>query len=168
MTAEYIKQNVTMPDILTRYGFGLGRRNRIPCPIHNGRDDNFVYDDGHFKCFVCGESGTVNDFAMALYKISFPQAVVRIASDFGISCAVPDNRQIEKMRAEREKAEAERITYQLEYDERTRLFSELWRDRKRYAPATEDEMTPEFAACLRRLTDLEIYFETHPLRPYRR
>lgn len=35
-----------------------GRNIRIPCPIHNGKNDNFILNDNNsFHCFKCGAGG---------------------------------------------------------------------------------------------------------------
>lgn len=67
---------------MQQYGFPTARNGRIPCPLHNGKDNNFSYKGQHFKCFVCGEGGTVIDFVMKLFGLNFRQAVLRINSDF--------------------------------------------------------------------------------------
>ena len=82
--AEEIKSRVTMTDVLTAYGIPISGRGRIPCPLHHGKDKNFSYDDKWFKCFVCGESGSVVDFVMKLHTIGFRQALLRINEDLGL------------------------------------------------------------------------------------
>ena len=67
---------------MQQYGFPTARNGRIPCPLHNGKDNNFSYKGQYFKCFVCGEGGTVIDFVMKLFGLNFRQAVLRINSDF--------------------------------------------------------------------------------------
>lgn len=84
MSASLIKEALTMRDVLTRYGYvNTGRESdRIPCPLHNGTDKNFAYKPHSFRCFVCGESGTVIDFAMRLFNLPFPDACKRLNEDF--------------------------------------------------------------------------------------
>lgn len=58
--AEVIHSSVTILDALHVYCSHLQpRRNRCPCPIHNGDDYNFSFNDRFYKCFVCGASGDV-------------------------------------------------------------------------------------------------------------
>lgn len=77
---------------MQQYGFPTARNGRIPCPLHNGKDNNFSYKGQYFKCFVCGEGGTVIDFVMKLFGLNFRQAVLRINSDFhlGLTPSKPD------------------------------------------------------------------------------
>ena len=90
--AENIKQLISMEDVLQQYGFPTARNGRIPCPLHNGKDNNFSYKGQYFKCFVCGEGGTVIDFVMKLFDLNFRQAVLRINADFhlGLTPSKPD------------------------------------------------------------------------------
>lgn len=82
--AERIKDALTMEDVLHKYGFETSSNDRIPCPLHNGHDRNFSYKEKHFKCFVCDKSGSVIDFVMELFKITFRQAILRINEDFAL------------------------------------------------------------------------------------
>lgn len=79
-----IKQLITMEDVLCHYGFPTSINGRIPCPLHNGKDNNFSYKDHYFKCFVCGRGGSVIDFVMELFGINYQQAVLRINQDFSL------------------------------------------------------------------------------------
>lgn len=73
-----------MEDVLCHYGFPTSINGRIPCPLHNGKDNNFSYKDHYFKCFVCGRGGSVIDFVMELFGINYQQAVLRINQDFSL------------------------------------------------------------------------------------
>ena len=73
-----------MEDVLCHYGFPTSINGRIPCPLHNGKDNNFSYKDHYFKCFVCGRGGSVIDFVMALFGINYQQAILRINQDFSL------------------------------------------------------------------------------------
>lgn len=108
--AEIIKSSVSMEDILNHYGFHPSRYGRIPCPLHNGKDRNFSYKHKNFKCYVCGKSGTVIDFVMHLFGISFTQAVERINSDFhlGLSMERPSDADLTALREKQRKAQEEK------------------------------------------------------------
>ncbi len=90
--AEQIKGMLTMEDVLRMYGFETSSYGRIPCPLHNGHDKNFSYNEKFFKCFVCGAGGSVIDFVMKLFDIPFRQAILRINADFalGLTWDKPD------------------------------------------------------------------------------
>lgn len=101
--SEYIKERVTMPEVILRYHH-LGRhRGRTSCPIHGGTNDNLGYDDRVFHCFVCGAKGDVISFVMQLNNCDFKTAVRILDSDFRLG--------IESM-TEEEKEEAAKREYE--------------------------------------------------------
>ena len=85
-TAERIKTAVTMPDIYEKYGFEPNRAGFIVCPFHREDTPSLgIYRGGTtWHCFGCGAGGSVIDFVMRLFSLSFRQAVVRIDNDFGL------------------------------------------------------------------------------------
>ena len=102
---------------LKRSGSGL----RGPCPIHgSGKASiSFSVRNGRYRCFACGEHGDVIGFVMWADRLTFPEAVRRLAHDAGlavpseISSAPPDaaveaqrHRQIEERRARHEAKQA--------------------------------------------------------------
>lgn len=141
--AERIKDAVTMDDVLQMYGFETSSNRRIPCPLHNGHDKNFSYKGKFFKCFVCGESGSVIDFVMKLFSIPFRQAVLRINADFslGLTDGKPDPAAraafLERKRQrEKKKEELRRLG-----DRHMELCKEIryWRDVQYSFEPTQDE-----------------------------
>jgi len=79
--ATIIKQTVTMPMLLAIYGYDTPYGRRIPCPLHNGEKKNFSYKDNSYRCYVCGSKGTVIDFVMELFHLSFHDAMRKIDAD---------------------------------------------------------------------------------------
>lgn len=82
--AEQIVELVSIPDVLRRYGYGLGRNKRIPCPLHSGKDSNFAYTDTVYHCWTCGASGNVISLVKELYGLNFGQALIKLNCDFGL------------------------------------------------------------------------------------
>ena len=80
--AERITSQVKIPDVLSYYGYPNGRGNRIPCPIHKGKDSNFCYTDEVYHCWTCGASGNVITLVMSLFELNYRQAVLKINNDF--------------------------------------------------------------------------------------
>src|SRR4051812_27807321 len=70
-----------------------GRTFRGPCPLHGGEGPNFSVDPakGFYKCFVCGEGGTVYTFLMKHLGMTYPDAIRWTAARVGIE--VPDERE---------------------------------------------------------------------------
>lgn len=82
--ADDITQSVTMPDVIRKYTSYQPKKNRIPCPLHNGKDYNFSFNDKVFFCFVCGEKGNIFSFVMKMFGLNYPQALQKIQYDFGL------------------------------------------------------------------------------------
>jgi len=57
------------------------------CPFHNERTPSFVVSPikNIFKCFGCGISGNAIKFVMEYEKISFSDAIIKIAQKYGIT-----------------------------------------------------------------------------------
>ena len=56
-----------------------------------------VYDD-HYHCFGCGAHGSVIDFVMQAEKLSFPQAVERLAAQAGMTLPSANHEEMERER----------------------------------------------------------------------
>lgn len=85
---EYIKNKVSILDIISprvklrRQGkdwFGI-------CPFHSEKTGSFKVDPGagFYYCFGCGAHGDIFTFMMDFEKITFPEALERIANAYGI------------------------------------------------------------------------------------
>src|SRR5688572_16885083 len=59
------------------------------CPFHAEHTPSFSVNDqkGFYHCFGCGVHGDIITFTIEKEGLSFPEAVLRLAGDFGI--AVP-------------------------------------------------------------------------------
>lgn len=75
MTREEIKEQVTMREVLGRYGLHPNRAGFIHCPFHTG--DNHaslkIYDRD-FHCFSCGANGDIFTFVQKMEHVSFREA----------------------------------------------------------------------------------------------
>ena len=84
-----------VPGACRAYGVELQRRGNksvglCPFPDHQEKTGSFtVFSDGKFKCFGCGRSGDVIDFTRLLFGLSFRDALVKLAADFGIDGSGP-------------------------------------------------------------------------------
>ena len=110
--AAQIKEALTMQEVAERYGFHPNRAGFIQCPFHSGDNHGSlkVYPERRgWHCFGCGAGGTVIDFVMRLFDITFPQAIVRLSADFNLGLSndttTPQERSklIEARRREAEK-----------------------------------------------------------------
>lgn len=85
--ADLIKDRVSVPMLLERYGVKVGRGGRCACPIHHGKDANMAVKERWFRCYRCGKSGTVIDLQMALSGADFQQAIQELDAMFHLDLA---------------------------------------------------------------------------------
>ena len=147
--AEEIKARVTMDDVLEAYGIPVSKRGRIPCPLHHGKDNNFSYYDKGFKCFVCGEHGSVIDFVMKLHETTFSEACVKLNYDLDLRIvreatdALTARQQRAKALAEREAKEALRASQGAEMRELCAMHRRLHHAMTFEAPKSPDDEPSE-------------------------
>lgn len=66
---------------------------RGPCPFHHGKDPNFSIIPGKgYRCFVCGETGTVYTFLQKHLGVDFVTAVRMTAEKSGLELREVDSR----------------------------------------------------------------------------
>lgn len=144
-----------MYDLLNRCGLQLDRHNSMCCPLHREKTPSFkVYKDGsRFKCFGCGIGGDVITFAMRYYSLSYGQAILRLASEFGLPIAgtrpptaqdrirAAEERRARKREAEERNREYDRLfdAYLLACDEFIRLEGNLIRYKPRQIIGVPDD-----------------------------
>ncbi|WP_041095308.1 DNA primase [Paucilactobacillus hokkaidonensis] len=86
---DQVRSGVNIADVIGQYVqlkksgknlFGL-------CPFHEEKTGSFSVNEGKqiFHCFSCGRGGNVFKFLMEIENISFPQAVIKVAEDAGIT-----------------------------------------------------------------------------------
>lgn len=122
---DIIKQHITMYDLIDRCGLQL-KHNAMCCPFHREKTASFkVYKNGtRFHCFGCGIDGDVITFAMNYYSLNYGQAIMRLASEFGLPIAgarQPTAQERIRAAAERKAREREAADRETEYN---RLFDE--------------------------------------------
>lgn len=105
MTAEEIKQNTSMKDVLGMYGITV-KGNTCCCPIHQERHPSMqIFPDG-YKCHACQSHGDIFSFVMAMDGCSFPEAFVKLGGTYEKSPNKVKNALIH-VKHEREKAKRE-------------------------------------------------------------
>ena len=156
---EIIKDRLKMSDVLERYGYTTKRR--IPCPLHNGKDNNFEVKEKSWRCYShCGNGDTIS-FVKKLFGLSFPDTLKKIDTDFnlGLFEHISNRKSLDiarqsyqrKKERERKKQEIEAVKnrYWNVFDEWVRLD----RNMILYAPKTPDEeLHPLFVEALQNLS----------------
>jgi hypothetical protein len=160
-----------MREVLEHYGYSVKRR--MPCPLHNGKDNNFEVKEHSFMCYSQCGGGDVITFVQKLFNLSFPEALRKIDVDFGLNLyaehSFDDLRKshyrLKQIQAERERKEREKEQSENEYwavfDEWKRLDD----NKRKYAPKTPDEeWHPLFVEALQKLAYQEYLLDMAEIR----
>ena len=170
---------VTMPEMMGQYGFNLNKAGFCKCPFHSERSASFKAYSGNrgFYCFGCGEHGSVIDFVMLYFGLSFKDALAKINEDFSLGLPIGEkldrrkqlemNRQafMRKRSVDAERAEQERIdnAYWTAFDEWKRLDE----NKRKYAPETQTEpLHPLFIEALKNISGAEYRLECAEIARY--
>lgn len=157
MVAEQIKQLLSMRAVVERYGYQPDRSDCILCPFHNDQHPSLrIYSEPGkgFYCYSCGAGGSVIDFVMRLFRLTYKQSLLRIGSDFGFSDDPPDREAERRIRAEQA---AKRRMERMKQDT-IQLMSELhclmWQTIK-----TAPEWSEDWCWAMSNITDLSYRLE---------
>ena len=166
--AQAIHDTVTVADIVRTYlPEYTPRHNRIPCPIHNGKDYNFSYTQSGYKCFVCGASGDVIALVKEVCELSTrADAMKRINADLrlGLPIGCEITQADENAIRERQKAARERERVRQEWEDGYNALWDEWcrLDRQRMCcpPGTK-----EYADTVEALTRVGYDIDCYPQEP---
>lgn len=108
-----IRSRVSLVDVIGRQ-VRLIRRGRefvACCPFHQEKTPSFTVNEqkGFYHCFGCGAHGSIFDFVMQNERVSFPEAVERLAAQAGL--AVPRAEPADAERARRRQTLFEVLEY---------------------------------------------------------
>ena len=166
--AREIKSRLTMPEMMLHYGFELDRAGFCKCPLHSEKSGSFKAYPGDrgFSCFGCGAHGSVIDFVMLYFGLSFKDALVKINEDFSLGLPIGEKldrrKQLEinkasferkrKIEAEKKRKEQIENAYWTAFDEWKRLDD----NRRNYAPKSPTEpLHPLFVEALKNIDGAE-------------
>lgn len=86
---DEVRSQSNIVDLIQQYTplVKRGREWNGSCPFHDDRRPSMFVDDKKqvFHCFSCGRSGTVFSFLMEKEGYTYPQAILKLAEDEGIS-----------------------------------------------------------------------------------
>ena len=166
--AREIKSRLTMPEMMLHYGFELDRAGFCKCPLHSEKSGSFKAYPGDrgFSCFGCGAHGSVIDFVMLYFGLSFKDALVKINEDFSLGLPIGEKldrrTQLEmnksafdrkrKIEAEKKRREQIENDYWTAFDEWKRLDD----NKRNYAPKTPTEpLHPLFVEAIKNISGAE-------------
>lgn len=85
---KIMKQNVSMEDLLNKYGIYRNRKNYL-CPFHQDKNPSASIDkNGWFHCFACGVNYDIIDFVANYEKCNRGNAIARINEMFNLGLDV--------------------------------------------------------------------------------
>ena len=177
--ASEIKSRLTMPEVMVHYGFEIDRAGFCKCPLHGEKTGSFKAYSGNrgFYCFGCGAHGSVIDFVMLYFGLSFKDALVKINEDFSLCLPIGEKldrrKQLEMQRQafmrKREmnerKAKQEELdkAYWTAFDEWKRLDDNI----RNYAPKSPtDPLHPLFVEALKNISCAEYYLSCAEIERY--
>lgn len=103
---EQIKEVLTMREVLEKYLGAPNYAGKYLCPFHGDKHPSLSINNrtNKFKCFACGESGDVVDFAEKYFQLSQKEALLTLSNDFHLNIG---NEFISREEVERKKRERE-------------------------------------------------------------
>ena len=166
--ADEIKQRVSMVDLLPYYGIEMDRANFCRCPFHLEKSASFKAYSGDrgYYCYGCHAHGSVIDFVMQYFSISFGDAIRKINEDFSLGLPIGEKldrrKQLEmqkqaflrkrELNAQKAKQEELEKLYWTAFDEWKRLDD----NKRNYAPKTPTEpLHPLFVEALKNIAGAE-------------
>lgn len=159
--SDTIKRTLSMHDVARYYGYEPNRAGSVRCMFHADKTASMkIYTEPGrgWHCYGCGCGGSVIDFVMQLFGLSFKDACVRLNSDFrlGLTDDKPDAAAVAQRRRERDEAEKRRAAYVAEYERQTERHRRLW------AAKIAGIEHPDYGEACRDLAGLDWWFYTHP------
>ena len=109
MTVEEIKNQMSMADVVTKYGYKISRAGFISCPFHKGdRTASMkIYKDS-YHCFGCGASGDIFSFVQNHDNCDFKTAFYALGGEYGKRDFKADM-SLYRLQKSKEKAERKRV-----------------------------------------------------------
>lgn len=157
LTASDIKRSLSMQVVAERYGFTPNRSGNIHCPFHDDKNESLkVYEKPGrgFFCYACNAGGSVIDFAMKLFGLSYKDAVRKIGSDFGLSADSTDPAVFKKMKRIENKKQKERTRLLQQIETLSKEHCQLWE-----VVRDSEPLSDAWSAAMHRITTIEINLE---------
>jgi hypothetical protein len=178
--AAAIKSAISMPEAARMYGFEPNRGGFIKCPFHGSGSERTASmklypGERGFHCFGCHAGGSVIDFAMLLFNLSFRAAVARLNADFGLGLTEdkPNPEALAQRRRERQERDRQRAKHDAMYRAKCDEYRRLWAAYRDKAPEADpnnmeamsaalDAVDPEYIEACHKLDALEWWLEMNP------
>lgn len=149
--ANEIRNRLDTQEVFSNYGLRPNRSGFICCFSHNEKTPSMkVYKgNGGYHCFGCGAHGSVIDFVMQYFGLTFQDAIAKINTDFSLGLPIGERislrqrRELERQQRERqeernrEQRELERL--EGEYWAAFDLWQKYDTNKREYAPKSLSE-----------------------------
>lgn len=142
---KIIHDNISMFDIVKKYGFEPNRAGFIRCPFHAEKTASLKIYKGSrgWHCFGCGANGDVIEFVKLFFNVDFPAAIGIIDHDFNLGLTKKPTLTQYRKRQERVRAVNEEKKKRQEEEKRYWEIFDRWKryseDIVRFAPKSPDE-----------------------------
>ncbi len=97
---EQLKSRLDVLDVVGSYIElkKAGANFKAPCPFHDDKSPSFVVSPSKqiYHCFGCGAGGDSIRFVMEYEKLSYPEAIEKLASQYNFSLQYTDNQHQQK------------------------------------------------------------------------
>ena len=149
--ASEIKSMVSMPEMMEQYGFRLEKSGVCKCPFHSEQSASIqAYPEPQgYYCFGCGAHGSVIDFVMLYFGLSFKDALAKINEDFSIGLPIGERISLRQRREMEHRQRERQEERNREQNELERLEGEYWSafdvwkkydtNKREYAPKSPSE-----------------------------
>ena len=153
MTSDEIKDNVTMRQVLSRYGLKPNRSGMICCPFHNEKTPSMKIYEKDYHCFGCGEHGDIFTFVQNYEGVDFKTAFQILGGSYGVMKFSQKRAQYESRirQKQREKEQARKL------DERKKCGDALADLREKFRNA--EPFSDEWCSYQKELEKAELRYE---------
>ena len=90
--ANEIRNRLDTQEVFSNYGLRPNRSGFVCCFSHNEKTPSMkVYKgNGGYHCFGCGAHGSIIDFVMQYFGLSFKEAIIKINEDFSLGLPIDE------------------------------------------------------------------------------
>ena len=99
-----VKQRLNIRQVVEFYGYKVNRNGQFICAFHNDHKPSASIKNDYFNCFVCGAGGDLITFTAKLHGLTNIDACKKLVSDFKLDIATEPQTQVDKLKADRERA----------------------------------------------------------------
>ena len=98
--ANEIRNSLDTQEVFSNYGLRPNRSGFVCCFLHNERTPSMkVYKgNGGYYCFGCGARGSVIDFVMQYFGLTFTDAISKINADFSLGLPIGERISLRQRR----------------------------------------------------------------------